>query len=367
MTHPRTRAFTIVELLVVISIIGVLIGLLLPAIGRARDASRVNTSQSNLKNLGNAHNAYAADWADRQFTLTRDDLGTYANVAAYNLANNIPGGAGAHPAIMLGWVDGNLWSYSMGNPANHPFIMPIGFTGGYAGFGWFRVPNARQFSTYLNSRFYDPIFYAPKDIAARAVLEPLFEDAAEYRPSAEIPGLADGIAGWSSYCLSPAALYSPDVFSRNRSTNLYFTDPWSLPAGFRTPSMSQARYGALKTFMIEHSWLQSRRNECNPSFTPGTYNGCEPYYFNHGRSSVPQALFYDGHVDGIGVTDAMSSDFRNRHSTQQSSGTAIGLWSKDSPLGTSGYFMNEAYDFAETSFHILTVDGILGRDRFGEQ
>jgi prepilin-type N-terminal cleavage/methylation domain-containing protein/prepilin-type processing-associated H-X9-DG protein len=53
MPHTRfRRAFTLVELLVVIAIIGVLVGLLLPAVQSARESARRSSCQNNLKQLG---------------------------------------------------------------------------------------------------------------------------------------------------------------------------------------------------------------------------------------------------------------------------------------------------------------------------
>lgn len=57
-SEVRKRAFTLVELLVVVAIIGALIGLLLPAVQQAREAARRATCQNNLKQQGLAFHNY---------------------------------------------------------------------------------------------------------------------------------------------------------------------------------------------------------------------------------------------------------------------------------------------------------------------
>jgi hypothetical protein len=99
--------------------------------------------------------------------------------------------------------------------------------------------------------------------------------------------------------------------------------------------------------MIEHGWLQKH---------PPGYDLPGDYLFNASLQSQPVTLFYDGSIRLLSVREAIESDARFVHQND------YGLWSRDTPFGDSGYLSGIAFDFADTSYHVLTTDGIRGRD-----
>ena len=87
-----------------------------------------------------------------------------------------------------------------------------------------------------------------------------------------------------------------------------------------------------------------------------------------GFESAPATLFYDGSARLMGTQEAMNA---NRRAFGNS---GVGLWSLDTPFGGSyapgaggGYYSEFGYDFTSTSYHILTTDGVLGRDTLGSE
>src|SRR4029450_7448161 len=116
-----------------------LVGILLPAIGKAREQAKLTQSQGNMKQLGTAAVTYAAEYGDRQLTYCVDNLSTYGqqggSMTGYLQQHpNTP-----HPSVVLGYgtapgVGAGTWAYNMasgGDPdGNYQLAVPADFDSG---------------------------------------------------------------------------------------------------------------------------------------------------------------------------------------------------------------------------------------------
>ena len=370
------KGFTIVELLVVVSIIALLIAILLPAIGKARDAALITQSLGNLRNMVAACNAYGADYNDRQYTAVPDEVGLYGNWGA------ACGGIVATqciPQMVLGWdTGGGLWGYWIAGQAprcagwpgtcgNFIVYQACDYWGG-TWLGSWRLTNCKAFNSYVNGRYYDKAFWAPKD---RITLEPVqkyFDSPVEF-------GYDQINYAEPTYCWSPAAMWSPDVLAWCRrlgvtancqgNANCATARPGAapqaatMPGAYKSPSASMAQYPSLKWRMWEHQWLQNREGgEVNPAFNTPT-----PWFFNHGYNSAPATMFFDGHTQVVSIAGIQQD---NDLATSQGGKP---IWFSSIAGNTDGYYSNASYDMlvyrpgaAAVAAGVATVDGILGRD-----
>ncbi len=101
MRHSRKPGFTLVELLVVISIIGMLVALLLPAVNSARESGRANTCRNNIKNLS---------LAMQQFEQAQKQLPGFINELLPAEGQNAPGLRASWVVMLMPYIErSDIW------------------------------------------------------------------------------------------------------------------------------------------------------------------------------------------------------------------------------------------------------------------
>ncbi|MCH2160370.1 MAG: hypothetical protein MK085_00705 [Phycisphaerales bacterium] len=358
--HALHRGLTLVEALSMLGIILVLLAIAAMLAGAARGGSAERQSAWNLSVLAIAHNTYAMDWEGRQFSLVDDRLGE-ANGSLQAFHNQF----GCHPEAILGEIDtGQTWGWWLGawgctedapgSMANFIVNKPLGFNS-FSLFGSYRLVNLRGFHEYVDGRFYSPIFYAPDSIDAKNARR-FFDVEEEF--CIDLADELTPLISYSSYILSPAAMFDPAVLSPE-SQGGWRNPDGGLDTAYISPALVNAKHPHLKTHMIEKDWLRGAPTRFSPYFHATSSAFRTHWFFNHGMDASPLALFYDGSIDRINAGEATRHDEKLRQRTGE------GLWSRDTPLGNAGYYGWQASDAeVSTSHTILTTGGILGRDLY---
>lgn len=124
MPHFRTfsrRGFTLIELLVVVAIIALLISILLPSLGKAREQAKMAACGSNLRQIGVAMEAYAVEYN-----------------GFHPAPDEIDNGSTSNPRIGKSWDDA-LWPF-LGGMDGRNFDQPPYSDGRKAGLKILQCP-----------------------------------------------------------------------------------------------------------------------------------------------------------------------------------------------------------------------------------
>ena len=371
----RSLGLTLVEVASCTAMTTIVMALFIVMFGVGRSDRLRSHSGSNLSMLVQGMYTYAADWEGRQWTKVPDEMSDYdGDIDTYNdqvrCVESMILGTDSQGLVWGWWMNGYLCSSSSPGSSNEQtfdqLFQPYSIMGDFEFYrdtdGAHSLFHTRGFREYVASSLHDGVFYQPgsrdsklnelMDRSGQEFFGPYFrKGSGSSRQFLSKPG----------YTMSPAAMWSPDV--HRASSDGDWRDPRFIDDGYRSPSIVQCVHPDLKTMFVERWWIDGAPSRFHPDSVdpptgPRSIENVDRYHwsFNQGHASAPLTAFYDGSIAPLTVGDAFHDDRRSRKSS------GYGLWSRDSPMGGDGYLGDRGNGDGFSSFHILTVDGIEGRD-----
>ncbi len=268
--HRRAGGFTLIELLVVIAIIALLIGILLPALGKARNTARTSVCLSNMRQYGIAANTFATD----------NDGG----IVNFNLTDS------SSQSDQMAWRAQALAT----------LISKTGIQDLRAPTGW--IPNIR-FSylvllDYLSGSLPEESAVCPSDVPQQQTLrdgvELLLDD-----PQSQF----QVIRYWESSYEQVPFCYTPD-FGDSAMREQNFANQYDRQTvKFQRRRMSQVTFPGSKVFLMDTHDRHFARKD-HPFFESGGFGFAEGALYYAIEDAKQPVLFFDGSVRTVLTSDS---------------------------------------------------------------
>jgi len=267
--NPRTRrggAFTLIELLVVIAIIAILIGLLLPAVQKVREAAARSTCSNNLKQLSLAIANYAGANQDK----LPAHLAYYGNPVYWaNFHYNLLPYIEQDNVYKRSFGSGACWGNGNNAAVVKTFLCPSDTShqnGMYSAVGWSVTSYANNYFMFCGTAKYNPTYGVNDEVSKYSIgniPDGSSNTIAMLERFAVFPNY-----GWAQLWCHPAGTYNWG-WNQWSSTN----GPWNMGGG--PPTQCYLPQFGLKP------------------------NQAHPYYPNGGHPTSILVGLMDGSVRGV--------------------------------------------------------------------